>query len=516
MRWFRSGRNAIALGLAAVAAGGGFIVLSGGLQPDESVDGYVKRMSSYWPETRRQAATELGRLTDQPDEAVPVLVSALDDADVDVRSNALDSLGQFRDVAAPSAGKAAEILAHDARPELRRRAARLLGETQDPASIPALMSALKDGDLGVRVEAVTSLGRFGRRGSEATTLPVAPAAIVDALLGGIAPEQFDEMRSAAVDALDSFSGGEERIAQALAAAGTKDANPQIRRKALGLLRQEYPATIAALVAGVDDPDPQVMLEATTKLARIGLADERVLPALHHAVVQADERVREGVGMALDNLVVMLPPPALAPDALAARYEAAVRELSGALEDRAAAGRPQMLNALSKIAGVYEKTSDPSILPAASSAIDAVFARLDDPDEDGPLRMHAASQWDIARTFVNYHRVKEKAQGEDPLKWVPRWIEAMANRLQETSPQMRLKAVMILRDAREFDDAPGVRDAWDAVRPKLAAASNSDDLVVRAQVVELLNAENATPPAGSRSPAEEKTRGAKGGPERLKE
>ncbi|WP_165247502.1 HEAT repeat domain-containing protein [Paludisphaera soli] len=488
MRWSKAGRGAFALAVLGVAVGVGSYVLRDVLWPDDTVEGRIARLKGAWPAARRDAASELGRDTSEPDKVVPALIAALDDADEEVRGDALASLAGFGEAARPAASRAAVLLKDDPEPGVRRNAAALLAAAKDPASTPALMAALDDPDPAVRAEAVRSLGRFGTRGKGESSLPIDADALIEALSAALAPEGPEELRSAAVDALDSFSGGDERIVGPLAEAAVKDPSAAVRKKAISLLRPEYAATVPALVAAVDDPDAQVLLETTAKLAQIGMADDRTVPALCRAALRADERSREGVGMNLAQLILERADSSVPADRLTPRYEAAVGELGRVAEAPGAAGRREAVTVLCRIVATYEKSGNPALLGPAKAALDAVLARIEDEKDEAELRLHAMDQWELAQTFARYRDASGRGGRDDDLNWEGRWIEAMGRRLASPVPGIRRKAASILQDGlRNAGAPPALRKAWGEVTPGLAKALEADDPALRRDLLEILAA-----------------------------
>jgi HEAT repeat protein len=59
----------------------------------------------------------------------------------------------------------------------RVRAARSLGENRTPAAVPALLGALRDEDVEVRLTAIRALGSFGQRAQAA--VPALEHALTD-------------------------------------------------------------------------------------------------------------------------------------------------------------------------------------------------------------------------------------------------------------------------------------------------------------------------------------------------
>lgn len=135
--------------------------------------------------------------------------------------------------------------------ELRRAAAKLLGEDPEPADVEVLMTLLQDPDPGVELAAVEALGAGGVEGAREELL----------LRARIAPTR---VRAAALTAVGTL-GGEE--------------------------------VLDALVIGMTDPDPLVQAAAANGLAE--LADPRSAPFLTSLLGQTRaDRVREPVRRAL--------------------------------------------------------------------------------------------------------------------------------------------------------------------------------------------------------------------------
>jgi len=111
-------------------------------------------------------------------------------------------------------------------PVVRREALRALGKLRERASIdpqvvvPLLLSALEDGDGGVRHVAVTYLGIVRDRPDEE----------VDGLIRALKDSQA-EVRQAAALALSSYGLDAERAVPALTKASTKDPDEDVQREA---------------------------------------------------------------------------------------------------------------------------------------------------------------------------------------------------------------------------------------------------------------------------------------------
>lgn len=120
----------------------------------------LARVLASDPDTsvRRAATWSLGNLRDTL--AVPSLIAALDDSSALVRQHILTSLNRLWTAdASPRAVVAA--LKEDSDPTVRYIAAQILGNHLWHPETEALIAALEDGNVWVRTEAVTALGKIG-------------------------------------------------------------------------------------------------------------------------------------------------------------------------------------------------------------------------------------------------------------------------------------------------------------------------------------------------------------------
>ena len=256
--------------------------------PNNTSDASIVGLQSYWPSTRRTAASNLSQYAAEADKVVPALIKALSDSDKGVRLNALVALKAFGDSPKAAGPVLKQMLEHEPNSDIRKEAASVLGSIKDQAAIPSLIAALDEQDSEVRVEATRALGRYG----SAVNSP----AVIQKLIDGLDLRRSEELRDSSVVALESIAPDQEPVARALVDVLAKDPSPIVRSQTLSLMtRRSFTFEINALVAALDDASPEVRLNAGSHLARIGLSDARVVPALCRAARKADDLTREGVG-----------------------------------------------------------------------------------------------------------------------------------------------------------------------------------------------------------------------------
>ncbi len=108
--------------------------------------------------------------TPLPEEAVPVLISALHDPKQSIRLSAIDTLGNLGAAAAPAVAAISQALQTEKDGVLRAQAAEALqklGTVAAPA-LPALLQALSDREGWVSANAATALGSLGAAAAGAT------------------------------------------------------------------------------------------------------------------------------------------------------------------------------------------------------------------------------------------------------------------------------------------------------------------------------------------------------------
>ena len=154
--------------------------------------------------------------------------------------------------------------------------------------------------------------------------------------------------------------------RAIADVSAKDQSAKVRYMSVSTMKMPtFGFQVAALVAALEDRNPQVRLAAGTNLAMIGMRDERTVPALCRAALKADYATREGVGTHIDLLIMDRASDKLLPEETARRCQAAVREFQTVLETPEAAARKQVMNALGRLIVSYQTSRKPALLAPAS-------------------------------------------------------------------------------------------------------------------------------------------------------
>lgn len=221
------------------------------------------------------------RVPDTTNAAVPALIAALSDPDMNVRIAAAHSLGNLED---PRAIPGLIAATRDANVKLRSAAFDALSNFEDPRIVEPMIAALKDPDADVREQAARSLGDLE------DTRAVQP------LIGALA-DSSASVREAAARSLGDLH--DPAAATALAGA-LKDASPDVREAAARSLGEfELTKAPPALIAALKDSDADVRDAAAQSLGEI--RDPAAVSALQASLTDANADVRESVVRALGEI-----------------------------------------------------------------------------------------------------------------------------------------------------------------------------------------------------------------------
>jgi Zn-dependent protease with chaperone function len=280
----------------------------------------------------------------------------------------------------------------------------------DPATVDALVKALKDPDAGVREAAAESLGRLadvraldGLIAAASDSDAKVRAAVVEALavmqearaipaLAKALKDSNVNVRREAAEALSSLNDAPESVEPLVSALADSDVH--VRLAAVqGLSARKDKRALAALAGLMKDSSPEVRAAAVCALGE--LQDASSLPALTTALKDDNEEVRAQAVRALGNLETPKAIPALieatkdrssevrssAANALGELHDAAnspqvVAALKALLEDSSSEVREQAINALSEIrdSGALQaliaamQSKDPVVRKAAAAAL----------------------------------------------------------------------------------------------------------------------------------------------------
>ncbi|MEO8138072.1 MAG: M56 family metallopeptidase [Gemmatimonadota bacterium] len=239
----------------------------------------------------RAEAFAVGRDSRQRDTtsiAVPALIAALKDGDVEVRRAAVQSLSNLDD---PRAIPAFIEALHDADPEVRSCAASGLGQFEDKRTIAPLMGALKDTDRDVRRAAISSLGNQDA---------VVPVDVVVAALN----DKDSEIRQAALSLAMRHGSDDEhpadpKIVQAVVNL-IADPNADVRSEAIGMIGDlRLTQAPAGLIAAAHDKNPDIRQHVASALGQIH--DAKTVPTLRELLGDSNSDVREAAVQALGEI-----------------------------------------------------------------------------------------------------------------------------------------------------------------------------------------------------------------------
>jgi HEAT repeat protein len=268
--------------------------------------------------------------------AIPALMAALQDKNLQVRRSAADVLRQIGRPAIPALAKA--LKNSDA--NVRSYAAYVLGRigAEAKTALPQLVPLLKDSDANVRSNAADALEGIGAEGK--TALPQ---------LVPLLKDSDANVRSSAASALGSL-GAEAKTALPQLVPLLKDSDADVRSNAayaLGRIGAKAKTGVPQLVPLLKDSDANVRINAAYALARIGAEAKTGVPQLVPLLKDSDANVRSNAADALARI--------------GAEAKTALPQLVPLLKDSDANVRISVASALGRI-GAEAKTALPQLVP----------------------------------------------------------------------------------------------------------------------------------------------------------
>lgn len=248
-----------------------------------AVPALISALKDQDVQVRRAAAQSLANLDDP--RAVPALIAALKDDDAEVRTSAADGLGRLEDARA-TPGLVASL--SDKNKDVRRAALSALQSLPGQVPVEAILTALNDGDTEVRQSAI-GLATSRMEGDEGIKDSRLTSAILK-LLG----DPSADIRQEALSAVAEL-GLKEAPAAVIAMA--KDRNPDVRQQVASTLgRIGAPNGVPTLRDLLSDENKDVRESAVSGLSDI--RDRSALEALVGALKSADPTVRRAAAEAL--------------------------------------------------------------------------------------------------------------------------------------------------------------------------------------------------------------------------
>lgn len=268
----------------------------------EVIQALVTAMQGADLKIRGVVARSLGKVGRGHPEAIQALLVMLRDAVrsmhvseiISMRESAIEGLGQ---IGAGHLEVIPTLLAvlRNAIPTMRMKAAEVLGQvgfTGQPEVLQALLAALHDTNIDVRVRAELSLEKAGKE------QPAAIPTLVTAMREG-----DKEGREAAAKSLGQVGIRHPEVVQALMAA-LHDADPYVRMeaaKSLGQMGIGRPEAIPALLVVLHDPYDYVRREAAKSLGQVGIGHPEAIPALLAVLHDAYDYARAAAAKSLGQV-----------------------------------------------------------------------------------------------------------------------------------------------------------------------------------------------------------------------
>ncbi len=299
---------AVKVDLRGVMAGVEFKGKHAGDTTNTAVPALIAALKDTDVEVRRAAASSLGNLQDP--RSVPALIDALRDSDSEVRANCADALGNMED---PRAIPGLTAAIKDSSPEVRRRAISAISNMEGGNKpVDAFIAALSDSNAEVREAAVEAIGESQDKRAVRPLIKLLSDPSADVrhqtahALGNLQDPTAAEPLAAALRDSDADVRG--AAAQSLAELGltqapagliaaTKDKNADVRQNAVQALGQiRDPKSVPTLRLALNDANADVRDAAIDALSEV--RDSSALDALVAALKSSDPNVRRQAAEAL--------------------------------------------------------------------------------------------------------------------------------------------------------------------------------------------------------------------------
>lgn len=237
----------------------------------------IKALDHYDPPIRAGAARVIGRL--KVAEAGEALIKAVNDSKAEVRYASMRALGALREQRA--IGALTEQLAYYKNGEGAWSALDALARIASPASVQLFKERLQDKDAYIRRAATEGLGRAGDTAS------------IDALEKNTTTDDAAMVRLATAFALQKLGRNyAARIVDLMA-------SPKVTAQGQEYLVELGPAMVPALIARLQDPEPEMREAMADVLGIIG--DATTIPALEAAAKDRDASVVSAAKRAIARL-----------------------------------------------------------------------------------------------------------------------------------------------------------------------------------------------------------------------
>jgi HEAT repeat protein len=409
-----------------------------------------------WRDYAADHRRALKALRDIGPEALPVLLAALKNPNVDVRKLAAGELGRLglreRHIVGPLAEALSDpedVVRHDAGFALR---------TLNPDTrllLPALAAALASPDIEVRVNAVEFLGQLGAPAVPllADALKDKEAKVYQQAINSLGLETDDEYVIAAVKLLMKDAHVQVRQNAVLAAAGAAIVEGQLR------IPRGRGKALPLLIDALKDSDPAVRREAIWAVVNIPGDEKLIRPVLDQAFGDDDTYVR---GQAVVGLGLI--------------GFRAIDQLEKALQDKAVEVRLQAIKGLVRLNPTFTRAL-PAIRPALKDQSPAVrltaVAGLVRFGEDAvPLLIEAFKDdntevWKMAKKVLLEIEVPED-----------RLLERMLKALEDNDKFVRQGAVYVMARFKAKGVGPLVKALKDPDPGVQAMAADALDDIAR--------------------------------------